>query len=205
MKKTLIYVFLFVLFGSGACIKNDLKTWNGELAEIDLAAWNANGPGLTYPFVTRIPAANRALTTGCPDSTLRRSAGTIQVRINLVGAQSGNDETVGYTIFNSPITTIAFPATIAANTGLGCPAAQTPAAASATLNVADAVSGTHYAALSGKVTIPKGTSFGYISIPVLNPGATAGQARFIGIQLDSTGSVKPSVNYNKVGLFVDQR
>src|SRR6185436_16861548 len=161
MRKTLLYLFLFLVYGSISCIKNDLPTWNGKLAEIDLAAWNANGAGLTYPLITRVPAANRALTAGCPDSTLRRYSGSIQVRVNLVGAQSGSDETVGYTVFSSPVPTIAFPATIVANAGLGCPTPQSPAAGAATLNVLDAVSGTHYSALSGKVTIPKGTSFGY--------------------------------------------
>src|SRR5262245_57460707 len=112
MKKIFYYLIVLLVFGLGACIKNDKVTWQGKLAEIDLAVWNANGPGMTYPFVTRIPAANRALTTGCPDSTLRRYAGSISVRVNLVSAQSAQDETVGYTIFTSPVTTVSFPATI---------------------------------------------------------------------------------------------
>jgi hypothetical protein len=205
MKKIFFYSFLFLLFASGGCIKNKLTTWNGALAEIDLAAWNANGPAVTYPFVTRVPAANRALTSSCPDSTLRRYAGTIRVRVNLVGGHSSKDETVGYTTFTSPVATVSFPATIAANSGLGCATAQTPSASAATLNVLDAVAGTHYAALSGTVTIPKDSSFGYINIQILNPGATASQARFLGIQLNGNGTVKPSVNYSQVGLFIDQR
>jgi hypothetical protein len=205
MKKIFFYLFLFFFLAGFSCIKNKLVTWNGAVAEIDLTAWNANGPGVTYPFITRVPAANRALTSTCPDSTLRRYAGTIQVRVNLVGAQSSKDETIGYTIFNSPVTTVAFPATIVANAGLGCPNPQTPAAAAATLNVLDAVAGTHFAALSGTVTIPKNSSFGYITIQVLNPGPTASQARFLGIQLNNNGSVKQSVNYSQVGLFIDQR
>jgi len=205
MKKIFFYSFLFLLFASGSCIKNKLVTWNGVLAEIDLTVWNANGPGVTYPFVTRVPAANRALTSSCPDSTLRRFAGTIQVRVNLVGGHSSKDETVGYTVFTSPVTTVAFPATIAANAGLGCPTAQTPSAAAATLNVLDAVAGTHYAALSGTITIPKDSSFGYINIQILNPGPTASQARFLGIQLNDNGSLKQSFNYGQVGLFIDQR
>lgn len=206
MKKIIVYISFLIIIGFVACVKNDLKTFtDAPQAEIDLAAWNANGAGLTYPLITRIPAANRALTAGCPDSTLRRYAGTIQVRVNLIGAQSGNDETVGYKIFGTPVSTIAFPATIPANAGLGCATAQTPSAAAATLNVVDAVAGTHYTALSGKVTISKGSSFGYITIPILNAGATASQARFIGIELDATGSIKPAVNYGKVGLLIDQR
>jgi len=205
MKKIFYFLFLLLLFAAGSCIKNKLVTWNGAVAEIDLTAWNANGPGVTYPFITRVPAANRALTSTCPDSTLRRYAGTIKVRINLVGGHSSKDETVGYTIFNSPVTTVAFPATIGASASLGCPTAQTPAAGAATLNVLDAVAGTHYAALSGTVTIPKDSSFGYINIQILNPGPTAGQARFLGIQLNNNGSLKQSVNYSQVGLFIDQR
>jgi hypothetical protein len=96
----------------------------------------------------------------------------------------------------SPITSLAFPAT---------PAGQTPAAASGTLTVQNAVSGTHYTALSGLCTIPKDSSFGYINIQILNAGATAGQARFLGIQLDSSGTLKPNPNYNKIGLTIDQR
>jgi hypothetical protein len=102
---------------------------------------------------------------------------------------------VGYKIITSPITTIAFPATI---TG------QTPTRAAATLPVTDAVAGTHYTALSGKVTIPANSSFGFISIDILEAAATT-TAKFIGIELDETGTIKPSVNYSKLGLVIDQR
>jgi hypothetical protein len=206
MKKIFFYlsiVFFVVLSG---CIKNKLVTWTGAVAELDAATWNANGPGQTYPFITRIPNFNRALTSGCPDSTLRRYAGTIRVRVNLVGPHSSSDQTVGYTVFNSPVTTVSFPVTIPANATLGCPTAQTPsAAANAALPVINAVAGTHYAALSGKVTIPKDSSFGYINIQILNPGVSATQAAFLGIRLDSTGTLRPSVNYREIGLFIDQR
>jgi hypothetical protein len=205
MKKTFFYFSALLLIGLAGCIKNDKVTWQGKLAEIDLAVWNANGPGMTYPFVTRIPSPNRALTPGCPDSTLRRYAGTISVRVNLVGAQSAQDETVGYSIFTSPVTTVSFPATIAKDSVKGCITAQTPSAAAATLNVINTVAGTHYTALSGTVTITKGSSFGYITIPILNSGSTASTAAFLGIQLNNNGSVKPSVNYSQVGLFIDQR
>jgi hypothetical protein len=67
------------------------------------------------------------------------------------------------------------------------------------------VAGTHYTALNGKLTIPAKSSFGYIDVQVLNAGASAGQAKFLGIQLDSTGSVLPNPNYNKIGLIIDQR
>jgi len=197
MKKIGIYSLLIIFLAGiiSSCIKNEDVVYTVRLAEIDAASWNANAASVTYPILTRAVPENRAIVTSV-DSTLRRVSGLTKVRINLVGQQSGKDEIVGYKIFSTPITTIAFPATI---TG------QTPSAAAATLAVSDAVAGTHYTALSGKVTIPANKSFGYIEIPILNPGPTAGQARFIGIQLDSTGTLLPSPNYNKLGLVIDQR
>jgi hypothetical protein len=196
MKKIKLYSLLLVCITTlGSCIKNDDIVYNGQLAEIDAASWNANAAGVTYPILTRRAPENRPISTSL-DSTLRRWSVTTRVRVNLVGAHSAKDETVGYKVFTSPITSIAFPATISG---------QTPALGAATLAVTDAVSGVHYGALNGKVTIPANSSFGYIDIQILNPGATAGQAKFLGIELDATGTIKPSTNYNKVGLVIDQR
>jgi hypothetical protein len=52
---------------------------------------------------------------------------------------------------------------------------------------------------------PANSSFGYLDIQILNAGASAGQAKFLGIQLDSTGTLMPSVNYRSLGLVIDQR
>lgn len=178
-----------------SCIKQLDKTFQGTtVAELDAAPLNSFASGLTYPILTRQPVFGRPIATS--DSTIRRISGTVRVRVNLVGAQASTDQTVGYRIFNSPITSIAFPATV---TG------QTPGAASGTLAVTDAVSGTHFAPLSGKVTIPAKSSFGFIDVVLLPGTAAAGQARFIGITLDSTGNVLPSINYRSLGLVIDQR
>lgn len=195
MKKLFFFSILSLsVFSFVGCIKNKDKIFAGSQAEIDATSWNSNAAGLTYPIMTRVPRFD--FVTGSTDSTLRRTAGTVRIRINLIGAPTKSAQTVGYQIFSTPITTIAFPATIAG---------QTPATAAGTLSVLDAVAGTHYAALSGKVTIPADSSFGYISVQVLNPGSTAGQARFLGIRLDSTGSLRPAVNYSQLGLVIDQR
>ncbi|HEX2533596.1 MAG TPA: hypothetical protein VHK69_07665 [Chitinophagaceae bacterium] len=176
------------------CIKNEEEIFSGKLAEFDATSWNANSAGLTYPIMTRIPRLNNA--SGTSDSTLRRTAGTIRIRVNLIGAQSAKEETVGYKIFSTPDTAVSVPATISG---------QTPAAAAARLPLLDAVAGVHYAQLSGKVTIPANSSFGFIDIPVLNTGTAAEEARFIGLQLDSTGTILPAVNYGRLGLAIDQR
>lgn len=165
------------------------------MVEIDATPLNSAAVGVNYPILTRVVPQGRPVAT--VDSTLRRYTGTVKVRVNLVGPQSDKEETIGYRVeTTSPVPTIAFPATISG---------QTPSAAAATLTVASAVAGTHYAPLSGKVTIPAKSSFGYIDVQILNAGPSAGQARYLSIRLDSTGSLLPSVNYRQLGLAIDQR
>lgn len=197
MKRNNLFIYVCLALLLTSCIKELEKTYTGKsVAEIDGTVLNSTAAGLTYPVVSRHLPDGRALSTTL-DSTLRRVGKTTRVRINLVGPQSAKDETVGYTIFSKPtsLTTYAFPATI---TG------QTPSKAAATLNVADAVAGTHYTALNGKVTIPANSSFGYIDIQLLN-SEVANEAKFIGIKLDSTGTILPSLNYRYLGLVIDQR
>lgn len=199
MKKNIMlkpaFLFLASLMLLVGCIKNDPVIFTAPLAEFDAASWNANAAGQTYPIITRLAGFNRVANT--TDSSLRRLSGTFRIRVNLVGAPSKKEETIGYKIFTtSPLPTVSFPATIAG---------QTPAAAAATLTYADGIQGTHFATLSGKVTIPADSAFGYLSLSVLNAGSMPGQARFLGIRLDSTGSLRPSVNYGTLGLAIDQR
>ena len=197
MKKN-IYMLagLMSILALSSCIKQIDKTFQGQtVVEIDPTVLNSANATAGYPVLTRIPAEGIPLRTA--DSTLRRLNGIIRVRLNLVGPQLDQAQTIGYKILTaSPITSVSFPATA---TG------QSPSAAAATLTVTNAVAGTHYTALSGSCTIAPKSSYGYIEIPIINGGATAGQARFLGIQLDSSGTLKPNPNYNKIGLAIDQR
>ncbi|MBL0269066.1 MAG: hypothetical protein KAX45_02800 [Chitinophagaceae bacterium] len=197
MKKN-IYMLagLISILALSSCIKQIDKTFQGQtVVEIDPTVLNSANATAGYPVLTRIPAEGIPLRTA--DSTLRRLNGIIRVRLNLVGPQLDQAQTIGYKILTaSPITSVSFPATA---TG------QSPSAAAATLTVTNAVAGTHYTALSGSCTIAPKSSYGYIEIPIINGGATAGQARFLGIQLDSSGTLKPNPNYNKIGLAIDQR
>ena len=195
MKKiNLFIVVLLTLVSFSSCIKNDPVILNSSVAEFDATALNSNAAGLTYPIIVRVPAYGRV--SNALDSTLRRYQQTIRLRVNLVGPQSSQSETVGYEIFTSPISTFSMPATISG---------QTPSAAAATLTVTDAVAGTHFTALSGTLTIPANSSFGYLDLPILNPGSTAGSGRFIGLRLNDNGTIKASFNYRELGLVIDQR
>jgi hypothetical protein len=197
MKKN-IYMLagLMSILALSSCIKQIDKTFQGQtVVEIDPTVLNSANATAGYPVLTRIPAEGIPLRTA--DSTLRRLNGIVRVRVNLVGPQSDQAQTIGYKVLTaSPITSVSFPATA---TG------QTPSAAAATLAVTNAVAGTHYTSLSGSCMIAPKSSYGYIEIPIINGGATAGQARFLGIQLDSSGTLKPNPNYNKIGLAIDQR
>lgn len=191
------------LLAFSSCIKQIDKTFSGStVVELDAAPLNSLTSGQLFTIFNRIPPHGIPVST-TRDSTSRRFSGIIRLRVNLVGPQSPESQTIGYKIFPSPVTTFAFPATLTA--AQAPPTGQTPAAPAATLNVLDAVAGTHYVALNGLCTIPPQSSFGYIEINVQNAGSTAGQARFIGIQLDSTGSLRPNPNYNKLGIMLDQR
>lgn len=194
MKRIVFFISIAITVGMASCIKNDQVTYTSALAEFDATSWNANAAGVTYPVMTRIPIFGAATPTS--SFTLHRTSGTIRLRVNMVGPTSKSERTVGYKLFDVPFATVAFPATA---TG------QTPARGSATLATAVAVPGTHYTALGNSVTIPADSTWGYINLSILDAGATAGQARTIGIALDSTGSVKASPNYRQLAIAIDQR
>lgn len=66
-----------------------------------------------------------------------------------------------------------------------------------------ATAGTHYTAITGKGTIPANSSFGTVTITILDPGATTGSKDLV-LQLVDNSSIKASVNYAKVGLRISQ-
>jgi hypothetical protein len=115
MKKNFLFLSLATLIFS-SCIKQIDKTFQGKtVVEIDATPLNSTAVGVNYPILTRVVPQGRPISTTV-DSTLRRFADTVRVRVNLVGPQSAKEETVGYTTVGSPITSIAFPATITGQT-----------------------------------------------------------------------------------------
>lgn len=67
-----------------------------------------------------------------------------------------------------------------------------------------AVPGTHFTAITGKGTIPANSSFGTVTITILNPGVSSTTARDLVLQLVDNSSIKASLNYAKVGLRISQ-
>jgi hypothetical protein len=172
MKKLGISLILvaFISF-LGGCIKNEDPVFTAPVVELDAAAWNANSVGVTYPILTRQPAAGRASSSSqASDSIITRRSGTIQLRVNLVGAQRSTPTNVTFEVDQTAST---------------------------------AVAGTHYAPLTGTITIPANSSFGFIPIQILNPGPTSGSKDLI-IRLTGGEGVSVSKNYSTVGIRISQ-
>ncbi len=99
MKKLQIVIGLLALIFTSSCIKNELPVFDKQtVVEFDAASWNANGPGLFYPVLTRVPGYGRAVLSSDPLLT-RTSPGIKKFRVNLVGAQNPNPVRVFFATF----------------------------------------------------------------------------------------------------------
>lgn len=70
-------------------------------------------------------------------------------------------------------------------------------------SVTTAVRDTHYKT-TGTLKIPANSSFGFIEIHILNPGATSGGPRNLVLELESSATLKANPNYNVVGISIAQ-
>jgi hypothetical protein len=66
-----------------------------------------------------------------------------------------------------------------------------------------AVEGTHYAPIAATGVIPANSSFGYVTVNILNPGASTG-SKILVLELTSNDVLQASVNYAKLGLSIAQ-
>jgi hypothetical protein len=175
------------LFAS-SCIKDDEVKFTGSVVEFDAAVMNTNNAymlppdSIAFPILTRMPAIGRAVNTG--DAMLTRTTtAPVSLRVNLVGAQRKQATTVNYRTVNMNEYKL-----------LGV---------ASNLNE-QAQPGTHYTALSGTLTIPADSSFGYINVPLMNSGVSSTTPREIVLMLTGGTDVTPSRNYKVVGLRVSQ-
>jgi len=97
MRLNILTAFLaLVLLGS--CTKNELPVFTQAIVEFDAATWNANAPGRTYPVLTRVPGYNRAAAASDPLLT-RTNPGIKKFRVNLVGKQLAEAQTITYDLY----------------------------------------------------------------------------------------------------------
>ncbi|HUR10719.1 MAG TPA: DUF4843 domain-containing protein, partial [Flavitalea sp.] len=65
-----------------------------------------------------------------------------------------------------------------------------------------AIAGYHYAPITGKYTIPAKSSFGEITIQLLNPGTATGYPKDLALQLISNPEAYASENYKIIVLRI---
>jgi hypothetical protein len=102
MKMKSIIIAIAAVFCFSSCIKNELPVWTTAQVEFDAASWNTNASGRTYPIITRIPVYGRAIvgTGSNPDPLLTRTApGIKKFRVNLIGKQFDQPQTIQYDLF----------------------------------------------------------------------------------------------------------
>jgi hypothetical protein len=65
------------------------------------------------------------------------------------------------------------------------------------------VEGTHYAPIPATGIIPANSSFGYVTVKTLDPGASTGSKTLV-LELTSNDVLQANVNYAKLGLSIAQ-
>lgn len=106
MKKIInLFIAIATVTFFGSCVKNELPVFTAPVVEFDAASWNANGAGLTYPILTRVPGYGRPAATADPLLT-RTAPGIKKFRINLVGQQLTTDAEVFVTVFSKGTTAV---------------------------------------------------------------------------------------------------
>lgn len=184
MKKILFYSFIFLVAGmQSSCIKNELKLYKGpDVVEFDAAVLNSPAVGVTFPLLTRMPAYGLAVSTSNP--LITRASGTVKFRINLVGNQSSTEQTIKY-----KVVTTDFSSSLDIPSGAG---SRLPA-----------VAGTHFNT-TGTVVIPAKSSYGEVEVQIINPGTSSSTARYLVLELEGNGSIKPSENFKRLGIQISQ-
>jgi hypothetical protein len=189
MNKKIFITILSLVFLFSSCIKKDNVVFTTNLAELDVAAYNTTFGTLTYPFVTRQPTPGRAILSSA-DPFITRTATSVTLRVNLTGVQRSTPTNIKYQLFNvgSAVgTSVAYGGTIG------------------TLTTIDAVAGTHFTAPSGICTIPANSSFGTITIQLINSGVSTTQTALVGVEVLNDGDVKASTLYSKVAFAIAQK
>ncbi|MFD1258923.1 hypothetical protein ACFQ3S_19115 [Mucilaginibacter terrae] len=175
MKRNYIYILFLLVTLFSACAKNEEIVFAGSQIEFDASVYNANASGATYPIVTRVPGYGRTIVT-TTSSTFTADP--------LINRSSGTIKVrVNFVSSQSSnATTLTY---------------------RVVPDVTTAVAGTHFNT-SGSFTIPANSSFGEISIDILNPGATTTGPKVLVLELIGNETIKVSENDKRLGLSIAQ-
>ncbi len=170
---------LLVILMFSSCIKQIEKTFEGAtVAEFDASVLNSATTPYTYHVAVRTPPFGIPTTTANSTAIARTLTTPVKLRVNLVGPQRANDEVLSYRVLTSAEVTPAAPNMVA-------------------------VAGTHFNTGS-TFTIPANTSFGEITIDIVNPGTSSTNPREVHLELTGNDNIKPSENYKRVGIRIAQ-
>lgn len=174
MKKIAFIIFIVASFFS-SCTKETKTIYEAQTyVEFDANVFNAPIAPYAYTVVTRIVPYGYASATTYP--LITRASGTIKLRVNLVGPVSGSDVEIPYTVLTNP----------------------TPVSPNAL-----AVEGTHFT--TGRtMRIPANSTYGEITITILNPGVSSSTLREVHLQLENSNTVKAATTYNKIAVRISQ-
>lgn len=150
MKKLFSLLSLALVLVFSSCIEQNYPVWEDHVVEFQDAVVTSPVAGQVYP---RITVAN--------------TVGTVNLRVNLVGAHRPSDEIITYSVVAGGTT---------------------------------ATAGKDYVA-PGTLTIPAGSSFGTLTVNVLNTGKIGGSVDLL-LQVVGNDEIGSSVNYNKVQIRI---
>ena len=178
MKRIFFNMMLLAgLLSLTSCIKQIDKTFTGAaVVEFDATVVNSVTSPYTYHVATRTPPFGIPTTTANSTAITRTLTTPVKLRVNLVGAQLAKEEVLEYKVLTDV----------------------TPSSPNLL-----AVQGAHFNT-GTKVTIPANSSFGEITIDVLNTGTSSTSPREVHLELVGNASIKPSENYKKVGIRIAQ-
>ncbi|MES2829163.1 MAG: hypothetical protein V4687_13450 [Bacteroidota bacterium] len=182
MKKYSILVALFASTLFASCMKDNETKFEGDFVEMDAAVYTANSAGVTYPIITRLPGYGQPI-----------------ISANI--AASGSFPAIPA----DPLITRAS-GTIKFRVNLVGPQRSTATTVSYTaagFGTNPAVAGTHFTT-GNTVEIPANSSFGEISVQIINPGVASATARDFVITLTGASNLPPSENEKSVGIRISQ-
>ena len=177
----LIYVFAILFLSLASCVDNEEILLKENLVEFDASTYNANGLTKTYPVVRQVPPYGFAILASSP--LISRTSGVLQFRINVVGPQSSTSREISYKVVPSETFT------------------QTISSVSRTAQ--PAMSGTNFTT-SGKVTIPANSSFGILSVTIVDPGAALPNDLLLVLELEGNSELKPSFPDKQLGIWINR-
>lgn len=190
MKYIKIFSLIMMIGVFASCMKERNPVFTNNVAEFDAAAFISPFGTQVYPLITRHPAYGRGVVTSI-DTFITRNSKQVTFRVNMTGSQRSVASTVRYTTF-------AVGTAVGSSITYGSPI-------SATLSVVDAANGAHYSQTDGICTIPANSSYGYITIPLINSNTSASTTALLGLELISGGDITPSENYKKVVFAISQK